>query len=126
MTRDDPDHDDLDLEGAGDDVTTDDDLIDDQVDLDDQDADDEFDDPDDVAEDEAHDDAAAAPGTPSAARSGAPTVGLQTLPVTGEPRVDDALGRLTDLASLPVDEHVGVFEDVQRRLHDTLADLSGQ
>lgn len=55
-----------------------------------------------------------------------PDIGLQSLPVTGEPRVDDALGRLTDLASLPVAEHVVVFEDVQRRLHDTLADLSGQ
>ena len=34
--------------------------------------------------------------------------------------------KMTDLASLPVDEHVGVFEDVQRRLHDTLADLTGR
>lgn len=51
---------------------------------------------------------------------------LTTLPVTGEPRVDDALARLSDLGTLPVDEHVGVFEDVQRRLHDTLADLAGQ
>ena len=56
----------------------------------------------------------------------APVVSMSTLPVTGEPRVDDALGRLTDLAALPVDEHVGVFEDVQRRLHDTLADLTGK
>jgi hypothetical protein len=55
----------------------------------------------------------------------APTIAMSTLPVTGEPRVDDAMARLTDLASLPVSEHVGVFEDVQRRLHDTLADLSG-
>ena len=56
----------------------------------------------------------------------APGVAMATLPVTGEPRVDDALARLGDLGTLPVDEHVGVFEDVQRRLHDTLADLSGQ
>lgn len=56
----------------------------------------------------------------------APTVAMATLPVTGEPRVDDALARLADLTALPVDEHVGVFEDVQRRLHDTLADLTGQ
>ena len=53
-------------------------------------------------------------------------VAMATLPVTGEPRVDDALARLADLGTLPVDEHVGVFEDVQRRLHDTLADLSSQ
>lgn len=50
---------------------------------------------------------------------------LFALPTTGEPRVDDALGRLADLESLPVHEHVEVFEDVQRRLHDTLADLAG-
>ncbi len=56
----------------------------------------------------------------------APTVVMTSLPVTGEPRVDDAIARLNDLATLPVDEHVAVFEDVQRRLHDTLADLSGQ
>jgi hypothetical protein len=55
-----------------------------------------------------------------------PTVVMMSLPVTGEPRVDDAIARLSDLSSLPVDEHVAVFEDVQRRLHDTLADLSGQ
>ena len=58
--------------------------------------------------------------------SEAPGVAFTSLPITGEPRVDDALGRLTDLAALPVQEHVAVFEDVQRRLHDTLADLSGQ
>ncbi len=56
----------------------------------------------------------------------APTVVMMSLPVTGEPRVDDAIARLADLSSMPVDEHVAVFEDVQRRLHDTLADLSGQ
>jgi len=50
---------------------------------------------------------------------------LFALPTTGEPRVDDALGRLGDLEALPVHEHVEVFEDVQRRLHDTLADLAG-
>ncbi|MBU6348353.1 MAG: hypothetical protein KGQ38_07060 [Actinomycetales bacterium] len=50
---------------------------------------------------------------------------LFALPTTGEARVDDALGRLADLESLPVHEHVEVFADVQRRLHDTLADLAG-
>ena len=38
----------------------------------------------------------------------------------------DRLGRLADLSGLPVHEHVAVFEDVQRRLHETLADLAGQ
>jgi hypothetical protein len=56
----------------------------------------------------------------------APVVSLDSLPVTGEARVDDALGRLADLSGLPVHEHVAVFEDVQRRLHETLADLAGQ
>lgn len=42
---------------------------------------------------------------------------------TGDARVDDALGRLTDLSALPVEEHLAVYEEVQRRLHDTLADL---
>jgi CBS-domain-containing membrane protein len=56
----------------------------------------------------------------------APVVSMDTLPITGEARVDDALGRLADLQGLPVNEHVDVFEDVQRRLHETLADLAGQ
>ena len=56
----------------------------------------------------------------------APVVSMDTLPITGEARVDDALGRLADLHGLPVHEHVDVFEDVQRRLHETLADLAGQ
>lgn len=56
----------------------------------------------------------------------APSVSMETLPITGEARVDDALGRLADLQGLPVHEHVDVFEDVQRRLHETLADLAGQ
>ena len=55
-----------------------------------------------------------------------PVVSMDTLPITGEARVDDALGRLADLQGLPVQEHVDVFEDVQRRLHETLADLAGQ
>ena len=56
----------------------------------------------------------------------APIVSMDTLPITGEARVDDALGRLADLQGLPVNVHVDVFEDVQRRLHETLADLAGQ
>ena len=56
----------------------------------------------------------------------APVVSMDSLPITGEARVDDALGRLADLHGLPVHEHVDVFEDVQRRLHETLADLAGQ
>lgn len=51
---------------------------------------------------------------------------MTSLPITGDPRVDDALSRLTDLEGLPVHEHVEVFEDVRRRLQGTLSDLSGQ
>ncbi len=67
--------------------------------------------------------------TPQAVQAAStPFVGvtMSTLPITGEPRVDDALGRLTDLEGLPVHEHVEVFEDVRHRLHDTLSDLGGQ
>jgi hypothetical protein len=48
-------------------------------------------------------------------------------PATGEPRVDAALGRLDDLAGLPVTEHRAVFEDVHRQLREVLGELdSGQ
>lgn len=47
----------------------------------------------------------------------------RSVPTTGDARVDDALGRLGDLSGLPVAEHLPVYEDVQRRLHDALADL---
>ena len=43
---------------------------------------------------------------------------------TGDPRVDDAVARLGDLTDLPVDEQVGVYEEVHRRLHDALAGLA--
>ena len=55
-----------------------------------------------------------------------PVIAMSALPITGEPRVDDALARLNEIPALPVHEHVEVFEDVQRRLHETLADLSNQ
>ena len=87
--------------------------------------DDEFD--DDLHEDDIDDldDIDDAPEV--ATESTAPTsVHLSSLPVTGEARVDDALARLGDLNGMPVGEHVAVYEDVQRRLHDTLADLAGQ
>ena len=49
---------------------------------------------------------------------------LFALPQTGEARVDDAIARLSDLENLPVNDHVEIFEDVHRRLHETLADLA--
>ena len=42
---------------------------------------------------------------------------------TGDPRVDDAVARLDDLAGLPVAEHLAVFEYVHERLTEALGDL---
>jgi hypothetical protein len=42
---------------------------------------------------------------------------------TGEPRVDEALGRLSELDDLPVSEHPGVFERVHSQLVDVLGEL---
>jgi len=80
----------------------------------------------DVEEDEFEDDDLDENSDDSTKTPGKPVLAMSTLPITGEPRVDDALARLSDLTNLPVHEHVAVFEDVQRRLHETLADLSGQ
>lgn len=41
---------------------------------------------------------------------------------SGDARVDGATERLSELANLPAIEHVSVFEDVHRRLHDALTD----
>lgn len=45
---------------------------------------------------------------------------------TGDIRVDSAVELVDGLTDLPIPEHLAVFEDVHRRLHDTLADASGQ
>jgi hypothetical protein len=45
------------------------------------------------------------------------------LPQTGDPRVDDAMSRLAELADLPLAEHLPVYQDVHRRLYDALADV---
>jgi len=42
---------------------------------------------------------------------------------TGEPRVNDALRKLDQLAELPVSEHPAVFEQVHARLRDVLGEL---
>ena len=44
-------------------------------------------------------------------------------PETGDTRVDDALAGLADIVGQPPAEHVAVYEEVHRRLQDTLADL---
>ena len=102
----------LDSDSASDEFE--DDEFEDDLDEDDLDDLDDVDDVEVVSTDFAHD-------TTASAR-----VHLSSLPVTGEARVDDALARLGDLDGMPIGEHVAVYEDVQRRLHDTLADLAGQ
>jgi hypothetical protein len=48
---------------------------------------------------------------------------LKPIVATGEARVDGATERLSELSVLPATEHVIVFEDVHRRLHDALTDV---
>lgn len=42
---------------------------------------------------------------------------------TGVASVDAALERLRDLEGAPVEAHVEIFDDVQRQLHEALAEL---
>ena len=49
---------------------------------------------------------------------------LKPIIPTGETRVDGAMDRLNELSDLPAIEHVAVFEDVHRRLHDSLTEPS--
>jgi hypothetical protein len=45
---------------------------------------------------------------------------------TGVTAADSALERLRDVETAPLDEHVEIFDDVQRRLHDGLAELDDE
>ena len=45
---------------------------------------------------------------------------------TGDPRVDDAMARLVDVDGSPVSEHLDIYQDVHRRLHEALADLDSR
>ena len=45
---------------------------------------------------------------------------------TGDPRVDDAMARLVDVDGAPVSEHLDIYQDVHRRLHEALADLDSR
>ena len=47
-------------------------------------------------------------------------------PETGDTRVDEAVRSLGAVEELPVNEHVGVFTEVHRRLQDTLAGVDGE
>jgi hypothetical protein len=45
---------------------------------------------------------------------------------TGVTAADSALERLRDVETAPLEEHVEIFDDVQRRLHDGLAELDDE
>ena len=47
---------------------------------------------------------------------------LPQVPHTGDPRVDDAGSRLTDLEGLDLHDHADVFQDVHDRLRAVLSD----
>jgi hypothetical protein len=65
---------------------------------------------------------------PSAAADRDPTSAPVPAPPgpTGLPSVDSAVDRLAALEELHVEDHVEVFDDVQRRLHDSLAELDDE
>jgi len=44
------------------------------------------------------------------------------LEVTGDARVDAATARLEEIPDLPTSDHVGIYDDVHRRLQDALSD----
>jgi hypothetical protein len=46
--------------------------------------------------------------------------------LTGVAAADAALARLRDVSSAPLDEHVEIFDDVHRRLHEGLAELDDE
>ncbi len=46
---------------------------------------------------------------------------LADLPPTGEPRVDECMARLAELAGRPVAEQVAEFGEIHQTLQDTLA-----
>jgi hypothetical protein len=52
-----------------------------------------------------------------------PAVEAAEADATGVGTVDAALARLRDLADAPVEDHVEIFDDVQRQLHEALAEL---
>jgi hypothetical protein len=60
---------------------------------------------------------------PDAAGQGDSEPAEQEHQATGEPRVDEALRRLDELAELPVSGHPAVFEQVHARLREVLGEL---
>ena len=60
------------------------------------------------------------PVAPGAIDSGST---LEGAAITGDPRVDQALGRLGELADLPLPEHAAVFEHIHAELTGALGTL---
>jgi hypothetical protein len=50
----------------------------------------------------------------------------EELEPTGVAAADSALERLRDVETAPLEEHVEIFDDVQQRLHDGLAELEAE
>jgi hypothetical protein len=48
------------------------------------------------------------------------------LEATGVPAADSALERLRDIDTAPLEDHVEIFDDVQQRLHEGLAELDDE
>jgi hypothetical protein len=70
--------------------------------------------------------AVARPGTGESGAVARPGTGESEAvprPGTGEPRVDAALGLLDRLASIPVSEHPGLYEQVHAQLSEVLGEL---
>jgi hypothetical protein len=78
----------------------------------------------DVAEHELHEEEPG-PGPTGEEQPGPPGGEPPALPSTGDERVDAAIARLGETAQSPPAEHPAIYEDVHRRLQDTLADLDG-
>ncbi|HTW20750.1 MAG TPA: hypothetical protein VME70_11120 [Mycobacteriales bacterium] len=53
-------------------------------------------------------------------------VGPEELEPTGVAAADSALDRLRDLDTAALEDHVEIFDDVHRRLHDALAELDDE
>ena len=60
---------------------------------------------------------------PAAPGAIAPGSTPESAGITGDPRVDQALGRLSDLADLPLPGHAAVFEHIHAELTGALGTL---
>ena len=60
---------------------------------------------------------------PMAPGANAPGSTPQSAAITGDPRVDQALGRLGELEDLPLPEHAAVFEHIYAELTGSLGTL---